>query len=485
MLDFVERTKYEGNPLIGYNYEAHIKGKATVPPFSTLLIGSDLCLMVNRPEAIEELFITKGKYYDKHPASLHIIGVVAGDSILFARSDMQWQQKRKVISSALYKDRLRGMAETIKKVTLTTIKEDWLKRKDSNGIITLDIGRESANLNMKIVLSCFFGQDFDQIPLVDQVFDGIKTKLPLGEAVHKAFEMANEREFQAHLILFTELQQYYLTQYDRELRENCGAMRNYIQGMIAERRKTAMVDNNDLLSILLKDAAFESDLAIVDECMTFFLAGTVTTATSVSNTLCYLVQQKRLEDKLRDSLGKNFPTFSNKHQTIDELGKEMTLESLELIADDYLKLCFNEALRIDPPVHFSSTGMLTEDVEICGFKIKNGEMMLQNIHQLHHNVDQWGPTHDQYIPERFDPEHASEYPKRHPMSFIPFSGGKRVCIGKTFAEVSYKIIVPMILKAFNQGGRLGEFENKDFYQNLPMNNATQPKRPVLNLILKI
>lgn len=54
----------------------------------------------------------------------------------------------------------------------------------------------------------------------------------------------------------------------------------------------------------------------------------------------------------------------------------MTLESLELIADDYLKLCFNEALRIDPPVHFSSTGMLTEDVEICGFKIKNGEMML-------------------------------------------------------------------------------------------------------------
>jgi cytochrome P450 len=35
------------------------------------------------------------------------------------------------------------------------------------------------------------------------------------------------------------------------------------------------------------------------------------------------------------------------------------------------------------------------------------------------------------------------------MSFIPFSGGKRVCIGKTFAEVTVKTVIPLIFKAFS------------------------------------
>jgi cytochrome P450 len=78
-------------------------------------------MMVNRPEVIEELLVTKNKYYDKHPASLEIIGVVLGDSILFAKSDLKWSQKRKVISTALYKEKLRGMIEIIKNVTIKTL----------------------------------------------------------------------------------------------------------------------------------------------------------------------------------------------------------------------------------------------------------------------------------------------------------------------------------------------------------------------------
>lgn len=58
----------------------------------------------------------------------------------------------------------------------------------------------------------------------------------------------------------------------------------------------------------------------------------------------------------------------------------MTLEGLDLPEDDYLKQCFNEVMRIDPPVHLSSSGMLTEDLLINGFKIKKGEMLFQNIY---------------------------------------------------------------------------------------------------------
>lgn len=70
-----------------------------------------------------------------------------------------------------------------------------------------------------------------------------------------------------------------------------------------------------------------------------------------------------------------------------------------------------------------------------------------NIHQLHHNPDEWGSDHDTFRPERF-----SEKRKRHPMSFMPFLTGKRICIGKTFAENAFMSIMPLVLKAFNQGG---------------------------------
>jgi len=59
-----------------------------------------------------------------------------------------------------------------------------------------------------------------------------------------------------------------------------------------------------------------------------------------------------------------------------------------------------------------------------------------------------------FIPERFDfnspyyltPEiDGQPGKKRHPMSFGPFLGGKRVCLGKTFAENVVKSIIPIIL----------------------------------------
>ena len=44
-------------------------------------------------------------------------------------------------------------------------------------------------------------------------------------------------------------------------------------------------------------------------------------------------------------------------------------------------------------------------------------------------------------PERFDPERFTKAAKaaRHPMAFIPFSGGPRMCLGLRFALVEIKV----------------------------------------------
>lgn len=65
--------------------------------------------------------------------------------------------------------------------------------------------------------------------------------------------------------------------------------------------------------------------------------------------------------------------------------------------------------------------------------------------------------------------------KRHPMSFGPFLGGKRICIGKTFAETSSKFIVAMLLKKVPNL----EFVDKHLYEKLTRNNAMLSEEPVI------
>ena len=107
-------------------------------------------------------------------------------------------------------------------------------------------------------------------------------------------------------------------------------------------------------------------------------------------------------------------------------------------------MVFNETLRLEPPVIFSSLMVVNDPIEINGIRIEKKDNILVNFQQLHHDPEQW-QQHEKFIPERFDPK--SPYylkpngQKRHPLAFSPFLGGKRICIGKTFAEIVVKLVV--------------------------------------------
>ncbi len=107
--------------------EVYFKGKDKVAPFVGIVFGTTVALLVNRPEACEELFLTKNKYFDKHPRSAKFGKRLFGDSILFAKSDTLWQQKRKSLSAALYKEKLKVMIEMVKGITIDLIRNNWMK----------------------------------------------------------------------------------------------------------------------------------------------------------------------------------------------------------------------------------------------------------------------------------------------------------------------------------------------------------------------
>ena len=86
-------------------------------------------------------------------------------------------------------------------------------------------------------------------------------------------------------------------------------------------------------------------------------------------------------------------------------------------------------------------------------KVKNSfipkkSLVLIPIQAIHMNEKLW-KNPNEFIPERFDPD--SKYfltpfgKKRHPMSYSPFLGGRRICLGKTFAENVGRSVLAIVL----------------------------------------
>jgi cytochrome P450 family 4 len=55
----------------------------------------------------------------------------------------------------------------------------------------------------------------------------------------------------------------------------------------------------------------------------------------------------------------------------------------------------------------------------------------------------WGEDADEFKPERFESDNT-----RHTYSFVPFSGGYRICIGYKYAYMSMKVTLSYLLREF-------------------------------------
>lgn len=192
--------------------------------------------------------------------------------------------------------------------------------------------------------------------------------------------------------------------------------------------------------------------------ITFFFAGMKTVMTSTANIILHLCHDPTLKDPLIQANNKVF-------NSLKDIEKDLTLDVVEEF--ELTRQYFYESLRIEPPVPVTSTNTMSEDCTICGVKFKANDIIMLNIDNIHHNKYEWHEPY-KFIPERFDSN--SKYFKRpdgkprNPFSFVPFTGGKRICIGKTFAEILMRYTLPLIYHYY-------DFEYAD------PKELEKPKRP--------
>lgn len=240
---------------------------------------------------------------------------------------------------------------------------------------------------------------------------------------------------------------------DRRYKRNVMRFRATLQKMIDERRSGVNKgylggESADLLSILLKSDIFNGeDEMIKDEIVTFFLAGMKTVQISTTNLIYYLTKHPEYKAKLLKEI---LPPV--------ELVKDNIIEGLEydtVMDFEYLHQCYYESLRIEPPASVSVHQTMSEDtnIDVSGKPIlfEKDKMFIILFSNVHHDPVQWKESH-RYIPERFDRDPSNPWTltadgkPRNALAFTPFFGGKRVCLGKTFAEVTIRFTVPLLFQ---------------------------------------
>jgi len=175
---------------------------------------------------------------------------------------------------------------------------------------------------------------------------------------------------------------------DRRMVRNINILQGYIVQMIRDRRTNGGSDS-DLLGILTKDPLFEGDdLGICDEIITFFFAGQKTIAVSTTNLICQLGRKENKQ--YFDTLMKETqPVVEEALKNGGTIVNDFTYEMAEEL--EYVRTCFYESMRNEPPVEVSLAQCFSADVtigELPGFKettglgpvtIKGGEMFFIGI----------------------------------------------------------------------------------------------------------
>jgi cytochrome P450 len=101
---------------------------------------------------------------------------------------------------------------------------------------------------------------------------------------------------------------------------------------------------------MINDEVFKNkDESIIDECITFFLAGSATTKIANSNLLMYLTLYPETLTKLKSELiSKLFRPYK-----VQNPGASYDISSIfdyNIVQEmPYFSMCFNESLRIEAP----------------------------------------------------------------------------------------------------------------------------------------
>ncbi|MEU3553405.1 cytochrome P450 [Streptomyces fragilis] len=206
-------------------------------------------------------------------------------------------------------------------------------------------------------------------------------------------------------------------------------LRGTLDQIVAQRLSQG-TDRGDLLSALIRARDTEGDgrgmssEEVGDQTMAFFLAGTETTAATVSWALDLLARHPEVEQRVHREVDTVLDGAAAAHRDLPDL--PLTARVVK------------ETLRMRPPGWFI-TRSVSADAELGGHLLRAGTTVAYSAYLVHHRRDLYDDP-EAFDPDRWDP--GRPQPPRH--ALIPFAAGARRCIGDAFATTEATLALATI-----------------------------------------
>jgi len=185
--------------------------------------------------------------------------------------------------------------------------------------------------------------------------------------------------------------------------------------LIAERRAEG-AERDDVLAMLLEaaheDGSPMSEQEIRDELLTLLVAGHETTATTLAWAFERLLREPAVLDRLVAEI---------------DAGEEA-----------YVTATIQETLRDRPVLPNAAPRYVAKEVTIGDWTYQPGACLVANTYLIHHDPEIY-PDPRAFRPERFLDQNPGTY------TWIPFGGGRRRCLGASFAMLEMEVVLKTLL----------------------------------------
>jgi len=356
-------------------------------------------VMLSEPDDIKQVFTAPPDVLHPGEGARVLEPIVGSNSVLLLDRDAHMSQK-KLMLPAFHGEKMAQLSGLMEEVTdreVASLPHDE----------PFELHPHMQGLTLEIILRAAFG--LDPGPRLDALRDRLGSMLEFGDRPSSLMVPPKDSVLERVMnsvgpgAAFLKLQQ----EADKLIFEQI------------DERRAEQADRDDILSMLLEarheDGEPMSRQELRDELMTLLVAGHETTASS---------------------LAWAFSQLPSHPQVLDRLTEEVRSGD----GDDYLDATINETLRHRPVLPNVQPRLVKQPIEIGDWEYPEGVCLVANAYLVHHDPDIY-PDPYVFRPERFLEEGPGTY------TFIPFGGGRRRCLGASFAMVEMRLVLRAVLSA--------------------------------------
>ncbi|HEV2975214.1 MAG TPA: cytochrome P450 [Solirubrobacteraceae bacterium] len=359
--------------------------------FTIRLVGQSPFVIISDPDEIKQIFTAPPDVL--HPGEgARILEPVVGPSSVILLDEGPHMRQRKLLLPAFHGEKMQRLAGLISELA-----EDEVASWPFEQPIALH--PRVQRLTLEVILRAVFG--LERGAQLDELRDQMTELLAFGESplslVPPAQRLLAGRGPMARL-------------------QRASSRSNELIYELIEERRAREGAGEDVLSLLLgardEDGEPMTPAEMRDELVTALVAGHETTASQLAWAFQQIAREQRVQRRL--------------HAELDDGG------------DEYLVATINEILRRRPVLPNAEPRLVKQPIEIGGIEYQPGVVLFASAHLLHHDPAIYPEPHA-FRPERFLETPPGTY------TWIPFGGGRRRCLGASFALLEMKLVLRAVL----------------------------------------